>query len=312
MGVVLLCHNVLEVGNKMELYTQLREGEKGAIISIVTYLLLAATKLTIGIIGTSEALKADGLNNTTDIAASIAVLVGLRISQKPPDHNHHYGHLRAETIASLVASFIMAAVGLQVLVHAGGNLLHPVHQTPSLLTAGVASGSAIIMYVVYRYNLKLANRINSSAVRAAAYDNRSDALVSVGTTVGILAAIFGYPVIDSITALLVAFLIIKTAYDIFNEAVHTLTDGFNEEEVETLSLLVRKVQGVINIEDFKGRMHGNLMFVDLTVTVDPTLNVVESHRITEQIENKIHKVKPFCMVLVHIEPAIPEPENSTV
>ncbi len=293
----------------MELYTQLREGEKGAIISIVTYLFLAATKLTIGIIGTSEALKADGLNNTTDIAASIAVLIGLRISQKPPDHNHHYGHLRAETIASLVASFIMAAVGLQVLVHAGGNLLHPVHQTPSLLTAGVASGSAIIMYVVYRYNLKLANRINSSAVRAAAYDNRSDALVSVGTTIGILAAIFGYPIIDSITALLVAFLIIKTAYDIFNEAVHTLTDGFNEEEVETLSVLVRKVQGVIKIEDFKGRMHGNLMFVDLTVTVDPTLNVVESHRITEQIETKIHKVKPFCMVLVHIEPAIPKPEK---
>ncbi|MFX3673761.1 MAG: cation diffusion facilitator family transporter [Paenisporosarcina sp.] len=293
----------------MELYTQLREGEKGALISIATYMLLSATKLTVGILGSSEALKADGLNNTTDIAASIAVLIGLRISQKPPDHNHHYGHLRAETIASLLASFIMAAVGLQVLVYAGRNLFHPVHETPSMLTAVVASGSAIIMYAVYRYNLQLANRINSSAVRAAAYDNRSDAMVSIGTTIGILAAIFGMPIIDSITALLVALLILKTAYDIFNEAVHTLTDGFNEEEVETLSVLVKKVQGVIDLNDFKGRMHGNLMFVDLTVAVDPSLNVVESHRITEEIENKILKVKPFCVVFVHIEPYLNHPLN---
>lgn len=291
----------------MELYTQLREGEKGAWVSIGTYLVLSALKLTIGYIGTSEALKADGLNNTTDIAASIAVLIGLRISQKPPDENHHYGHLRAETVASLVASFIMAAVGLQVLINTGGNLLHPIHETPSLLTAFVAGGSAIVMFFVYRYNLKLANRINSSAVRAAAYDNRSDALVSLGAAIGILAAIFGVPILDSITAILVGFLIMKTAFDIFIEAVLTLTDGFNEDEVETLSVLVKKVQGVILLADFKGRMHGNLMFVDLTVKVNPSLNVIESHRITEEIERKIHIVKPFCMVLVHIEPYMPEP-----
>ncbi|PUB15998.1 cation diffusion facilitator family transporter [Paenisporosarcina sp. OV554] len=290
----------------MELYTQLREGEKGALVSIGTYLVLSALKLTIGYIGTSEALKADGLNNTTDIAASIAVLIGLRISQKPPDENHHYGHLRAETVASLVASFIMAAVGLQVLINASRNLLHPIHETPSLLTAFVAGGSAIVMYFVYRYNLKLAKRINSSAVRAAAYDNRSDALVSLGATIGILASIFGVPILDTITAILVGFLIMKTAYDIFIEAVLTLTDGFNEDEVETLSVLVRKVQGVIHLEDFKGRMHGNLMFVDLTVKVNPLLNVIESHRITEEIERKIHLVKPFCMVLVHIEPHLME------
>jgi len=286
----------------LELYTQLREGEKGAWISIFTYLALSSVKLTIGYFGSSEALKADGLNNTTDIAASIAVLVGLRISQKPPDENHHYGHLRAETVASLVASFIMAAVGLQVLINAIRNLFHPIHDTPSILTAVVAGASAIVMYAVYRFNLKLANRINSAAVRAAAYDNQSDALVSVGTCIGISSAIFGYPIIDSITALLVGLLIMKTAFDIFKDAVYNLTDGFNEDEVETLSVLVRKVQGVMHLEDFKGRMHGNLMFVDLTVTVDPSLNVVESHRITEEIENRIHKVKPFCTVLVHIEP----------
>ena len=129
--------------------------EKGAWLSIGTYLILSSAKLTIGYIGTSEALKADGLNNTTDIIASIAVLVGLRIAQRPPDSNHQYGHLRAETVASLVASFIMLVVGLQVLVSSLKSLWEPTGTTPSLLTAYVAIGSAVVMYVVYRYNLAL-------------------------------------------------------------------------------------------------------------------------------------------------------------
>ena len=290
----------------MELYTNLRQGEKGAWLSIGTYLLLSSVKLTIGYLGTSEALKADGLNNTTDIIASIAVLIGLRISQKPPDSNHHYGHLRAETVASLVASFIMLIVGLQVLINSLKSLWEPSGTTPSLLTAYVALGSAAVMYVVYRYNLALAKKIRSSAVKAAAYDNRSDALVSIGTAIGIFGAIFGFPIIDSITALLVAALIIKTAVEIFWEAVQSLTDAFDNEEVETLSVLIRDVEGVIELLDFKGRAHGNMYFIDVTVAVDPYLNVFESHRITEDIEHTVMRENRFCHVFVHIEPYIEE------
>lgn len=290
----------------MELYTNLRQGEKGAWLSIGTYLLLSSTKLTIGYLGTSEALKADGLNNTTDIIASIAVLIGLRISQKPPDSNHQYGHLRAETVASLVASFIMLIVGLQVLINSLKSLWEPSGTTPSLLTAYVAIGSAAVMYVVYRYNLALAKKIRSAAVKAAAYDNRSDALVSIGTAIGIFGAIYGFPIIDSITALLVAFLIIKTAVEIFWEAVQSLTDAFDIEEVETLSVLIRNVDGVIELLDFKGRAHGNMYFIDVTVAVNPYLNVFESHRITEAIEHTVMRENRFCHVFVHIEPYIEE------
>lgn len=290
----------------MELYTNLRQGEKGAWLSIGTYLLLSSVKLTIGYLGTSEALKADGLNNTTDIIASIAVLIGLRISQKPPDSNHHYGHLRAETVASLVASFIMLIVGLQVLINSLKSLWEPSGTTPSLLTAYVAIGSAAVMYFVYRYNLALAKKIRSAAVKAAAYDNRSDALVSIGTAIGIFGAIFGFPIIDSITALLVAALIIKTAVEIFWEAVQSLTDAFDNEEVETLSVLIRDVEGVIELLDFKGRAHGNMYFIDVTVAVDPYLNVFESHRITEDIEHTVMRENRFCHVFVHIEPYVKE------
>jgi len=164
----------------VELYTNLRAGEKGAWLSIGTYIFLSAIKLIIGYLGDSEALRADGLNNSTDIISSIAVLIGLRISQRPPDENHQYGHLRAETVASLVASFIMMGVGLEVIYNSVMNIFDPVRETPSTLTIYVALGCALVMYIVYRYNLALSKKINSSALKAAAFDNRSDALVSVG------------------------------------------------------------------------------------------------------------------------------------
>ena len=295
----------------MELYTNLRRGEKGAWLSIGAYIFLSALKLIFGFAGSSEALKADGLNNLTDIIASVAVLVGLRISQKPPDENHHYGHLRAETVASLLASFIMAVIGLQVLLGAGRNLFSSAYQAePSLYTAGIAFFSAVVMYAVYRYNLKLSKEINSSAVGAAAYDNRSDAIVSAGAGIGILGAILGAPIIDVITAFIVGLIILKTALDIFKESVLTLTDAFNEDEVETLSAIIRKVPGVRKLSDFKGRNHGNVMFVDLTIEVNPLLNVTESHWITEEIERKVRKTKPNCVVLVHIEPDYSEYDDS--
>lgn len=286
----------------MEIYSNLRQGEKGAWISIGAYLALSILKLTVGVMGSSAALKADGLNNTTDIIASIAVLVGLRISQRPPDSNHHYGHLRAETIASLLASFIMAVVGLQVLVDAFQALQEPDKEAPSLITAIVAIFSAGVMYFVYLYNIRLSKRINSTAVKAAAYDNRSDALVSVGTTIGIVGGIYGFPIIDTVTAFIIGLLIMKTAYEIFKESVLTLTDGFDEEMVGTISGTVNKVEGVSSIKDIKCRAHGSMIFVDLTVTMDPRLTVAESHRITEEIEDEIQKINHLSLLQVHTEP----------
>lgn len=286
----------------MNPYENLRKGERGAWISIGAYIILSFAKLSIGYLGNSTALKADGLNNTTDIIASVAVLIGLRISQKPPDGDHTYGHMRAETVASLIASFIMAVVGIQVLFSAGKSIFEPIHTTPSLLTAVVAIVSGIVMLFVYRYNIKLSREINSSAVKAAAFDNRSDAFVSFGTAIGIGASTLGMPIIDSITAIIIAFIIIKTAYEIFSESVMTLTDGFDAHELEALSEVVRHVEGVIELTDIKGRNHGSMILVDLTVTVNPLLNVWDSHHITENIEKEIRLIKPTSIVLVHIEP----------
>lgn len=300
--VVFVVYRELQGGNNLELYTNLRKGEKGAWLSIGVYILLSSVKYSVGLIGDSEALRADGLNNFTDIIASVAVLIGLRISQKPPDDQHAYGHLRAETIASLTAAFIMAFIGLQVVLQSLRGFANPVHESPSLLTLWVGLWSAVVMYGVYRYNVKLANKIDSSALRAAAMDNRSDALVSLGASIGIIGAIVGFPILDTITAFIVGVIILYTAYSIFYEAAFDLSDGFSSDDSEALSVLVSYTPGVFQVLDLKGRMHGNQALIDVTVTVDPYLNVIESHWITEEIERKVRKTKPHAIVLVHIEP----------
>ena len=294
----------------MEQYTNLRAGEKGAYLSIVAYIFLSVLKLFFGYVGGSEALKADGLNNTTDIIASIAVLIGLKISQRPPDEDHRYGHFRAETIASLIASFIMIYVGIEVLVSAGKNVFNPVHENPDIVTISIAIFSAVVMFAVYKYNIRLAKRINSTAIKAAAYDNRSDALVSIGTAVGITAAIIGFPIIDTITAFIIGIIIIKTAIEIFKEAVYLLADGFDKELIEEITNTVANIPRVRDVVEVRGRQHGSLMLVDITVCVNPHLNVRDSHQITEQIEDAVRNINHNTVSLVHIEPY--EPQNLVI
>jgi len=234
-------------------YDNLKRGERGAMISIAAYILLSSLKLIIGYTADSAALRADGLNNATDIIASIAVLIGLRISQRPADDDHKYGHWKSETIASLVASFIMMAVGLQVLIDTISTLFEGKQESPDILAAYVGIGSALVMYFVYRYNKKLSEEIESKAVMAAAKDNLSDAWVSVGTTIGIVGSQFGMPWLDVVTAIIVGFLICKTAWDIFTEASHELTDGFDEKKLKMYEDVIFDLEGVKGIKSIKGR-----------------------------------------------------------
>lgn len=286
----------------MENYSDIKQSEKGAWLSLLTYILLSAVKLMIGTASGSQALLADGLNNSTDIIASVAILTGLRISRRPPDSNHSYGHFRAETVAALIASFIMIVVGFQVLYQGINKFTQPVLETPDLIAAWTAAGCALVMLAVYSYNIKLARKLNSNAMHAVAQDNRSDALVSAGAFIGIIGSQFGLPWLDPLTATIVGLLICKTAWDIFRKATHDLTDGFDAGELELMKQTVAKIDGVESIKDIKARIHGNIVLVDTTVLVDSRLNVVQSHDITEEIEDQLKDHHQVSNVLVHIEP----------
>ncbi|WP_297429916.1 cation diffusion facilitator family transporter [Clostridium sp.] len=283
-------------------YNNLKLAERGARVNIIAYISLSFVKLGIGYLAKSEALLADGINNTTDIIASFAVLIGLKISGKPVDDNHPYGHLRAETIASLIASLIMLAVGIDVLYNAIKSVIFFKAQAPDLVSAAVAIFCAIVIYMVYRYNKKIAIKINSSGLMAAAKDNLSDAWVGVGTTFGIIASQFGLPWIDPLVAVIVSILILRTGWDIFREASHNLSDGFSKEKLENITQSIKKVQGVKDIKDIRARAHGNNILLDVIVKVSSELTVAEGHSITEKIDEKLRIEFEITDVVVHVEP----------
>jgi cation diffusion facilitator family transporter len=286
----------------MEMYDDIRKAEKGAWLSTFAYILLSAFKLAMGYYGNSEALVADGLNNTTDIIVSIAILIGLRISQKPPDQNHPYGHLRAETIAAMIASFVMASVGIQIVWNAVQSLIHPEAAPPDWITAGAAIVSAIAMYLVYGYNRRLARKLNNRALMAAAHDNLSDAMVSIGVTVGIIGSRIGMPWLDPLAALAVGGLVLKTAWGIFRDASHVLTDGFDETDLEKLRQAIGQINGVQAVKDLRARAHGSNVLIDVVVEVYQDLSVVDSHKISEEIERRLLQKRHVIDVHVHIEP----------
>jgi cation diffusion facilitator family transporter len=283
-------------------YQDLKLGERGAILSIAVYILLSCLKLVVGYIAGSEALKADGLNNTTDIIASIAVLIGLRLSQKPADEDHPYGHWKAESVASLIAAIIMIAVGLQVLYGAATSVFNGKAESPDMIAAWTGFLSAFIMILVYRYNKNLATKVKSHAVMAAAKDNLSDAWVSIGTAVGILASQFGIPWLDPVAALVVGLLICKTGWDIFRESSHYLTDGFDIHALEEYKQTILNVKGVIEVKDIKGRTYGNSNTVDVVISVPNNLDITEAHEIASNVEEMLMNQYNVHDVHVHVEP----------
>ncbi|MFS0862318.1 cation diffusion facilitator family transporter [Fredinandcohnia sp. 179-A 10B2 NHS] len=287
-------------------YNDLKLGERGAIISIVVYLLLATLKLVISYLTDSEALRADGFNNTTDIIASVAVLIGLRLSQKPADDDHPYGHWKAETVASLLASFIMVLVGLQVLYGAASSLFVGNAESPDMLAAWTGIFSAFIMLFVYQYNKNLAKQVKSHAVMAAAKDNLSDSLVSIGTAIGIIGSQFGMPWLDPVTAVIVGLLICKTGWDIFRESTHYLTDGFDTKDLDKYKQTILKVHGVLEIKNIKGRTYGNSNVVDVVISVPSNLDIIQAHEISSRVEDTLICEHNIYDVHVHVEPIITE------
>ena len=284
------------------IFDNLKKAEQGAKLSILSYLFLTILKLGAGFIFRSSALVADGINNATDVISSICVLVGLKISRKPADEDHLYGHFRAELISTLIASFIMLYAGIEVVIYAVKKIITNSYEQPNILSAIVAFIACVIMLGVYFYNIGLSKKLGSKSLQAAALDNLSDSLVSLGTLIGIVATYLGFPIADSIVAIIVGVLIVWTAINIFKESTYVLTDGVDSEVIEKVNNLVKDIDGVISIVDTKGRTHGLLYFIDITVTVSPTLNVKKSHEITVNIEKKLASEFYYCETLVHLEP----------
>ncbi len=283
---------------------RIEEGQKGIYLGLAVYILLAIAKISTGIYADSQALVADGWNNTSDIFSSLAILVGLFIAKKPADHDHRYGHYRAQTAAALVAALLMGIVGLDVLQETIRTFFAgEAERRPEPIAMYVAGISAVIMLLVYRYNRYLGERTNNLAVLAAAFDNRSDGLVSLGTLVGIGASNLGLGWADPVVALIVGGIILKTAWEVGYEAIHSLMDGFDEEKLASIETKIRQVDGIREVLDLRARYQGSTVHVDVTIGVDEDLTVVESHQLTENVEEQLLGYEGIERVYVHVEPA---------
>lgn len=284
-------------------YKELKRAERGAIVSICAYIFVSGLKLAVGYLAKSEALQADGLNNLTDIIGSVTLLIGLKISQVPADKEHRYGHWKAENIASMITSFIMLLVGLQVLTSAVKHILSRQMESPDISAALVGLVSAVIMYAVYFYNLKLSKSVKSPALLAAAKDNRSDAWTSIGTAVAVFAASFNLPWLDAAAAIVIGALIIKTGIDVFRENAFSLSDGFDDETLDEFKTYVKSIPGVVDVPFIRGRSYGANVFLDIVLTMDPNMTVRDSHHVTETVEHDLKNKFSVYDIDIHVEPA---------
>lgn len=289
------------MGNK----NKLKLAQRGAYLSIITYIILSVVKYYFGMEYDSAAVRADALNNMTDIFASVAVLIGLKISIRPPDDNHPYGHLKSENIASLVVSFIIIFVGVQVLFENLPAIFSPVVSTPDPVVIYISIASGLIMLAVFFINSKLAEKTNSSSLKSAAMDNMSDSMISFGTAAGLILTQLGLPVADVIIASILGVLIMYTGFKILKGAVFALSDGYNDADLIEHKEDVLEVPGVMDVKSIKGRYHGSSIFLDVTIIVDPEISITEAHYICDQVEAHMHD-KGIMSLYVHPEPKLDE------
>lgn len=283
-------------------FKRVKMAERGALISIIVYISISMLKLLVGNLANSGSLVADGYNNFTDVISSVTVLVGLRTARKPADENHPYGHWKAEPIASLITSFVMLFVGSQVLLTSISRLIQGDSPAPNLTAAWIALASAVVLFIVHRYNLYLAKNTKSNGLKAVAKDNLADALISLTTALAIFASSFGFAWLDLVMAVIVSFIILKTGVDVFKENVFSLSDGFHEEDLEKYREAIATISHIEEIASIKGRMYGNNAYVDVTILVDANMTVQEGHDITEELEELLYDKFDVQYTDVHVEP----------
>ncbi|MGT2865591.1 cation diffusion facilitator family transporter [Streptococcus fryi] len=287
----------------------LKLAERGPILSILTYLILACIKLLAGYSLGASSLVADGFNNFSDIISNVTLLIGLKMASKPADVDHKFGHWKIEDLASLLTSCIMFMIGIQILFQTIQNIISKT--TPKIDPLGAAVGllSALVMLAVYTYNKNLAKTIKSSALIAASKDNLADAVTSIGTSFAILASWLHFPLIDQIVAFVITLFILKTAYDIFAQASFSLSDGFNEETLHIYEEAILQIPKITTVKSQRGRTYGSNVYLDIVLEMHPDLSVYESHAITEKVEELLRDEFGVYDIDIHVEPsALPEDE----
>lgn len=300
---------------KQELSSQVearkREIYRVTFVGLVVNLLLSAAKLVAGIIGRSAAMTADAVHSFSDLATDVVVIAFARISSKPQDESHDYGHGKYETLATLLISLALAVVGSGILV-SGIRSIRVVIEGGTLPRPGAIALVAAVVSIVgkeilYRYTVRVGRRIDSPSVVANAWHHRSDALSSLGTLVGIGCAYFlgeRWRIADPIAALVVALFIFKIAFDLISSGLDELMERSLPAETEAEILRIITADPAIREpHNLRTRRIGASIAIEVHVRVDGEMTVRHSHELTVDIERRLReRFGAGTMIAVHVEP----------
>ena len=266
--------------------------------------LLSVLKISVGVIGQSQALIADGVHSLSDLATDVMVIWAAKHAQAEPDDEHPYGHKRIETLATMGLSLALIAVAIGFAYDAVSHLIAGTDlRQPGWMVLIAAAISMLAKEWVYHYTIRAARLINSDLLRANAWHSRTDAASSVIVLVGVLGAMAGFRYADALAAIGVSIMIGWVGWSLGRKGIAELIDTSVEPQVlNKIVNTIRGVEGVVDAHQTRTRkMAGNIV-MDSHITVNPKISVSEGHRIGDAVELALHQqFTELSDITVHID-----------
>lgn len=281
-------------------------GVRLAQVGLVVNGLLASIKLAAGVLGNSYALIADATESFADLFSSVAVWGGVTIAARAPDETHPFGHGRAEALAAALVGLLLVLAAVGITVASIREIVTP-HHLPAPYTLAVLAGVIVVKETLFRFVLKGAHEIESSAVAADAWHHRSDAITSAAAFIGISVALLGgegWESADDVAALVAAGIIGYNGVRILKPAVDEVMDRAPQRDMlERVTAAAMAVPGVRATEKLRGRKHGPRWLLEIHVQADPALSLHDAHILGGKVKSAIRAAVPAVeQVLVHMEP----------
>lgn len=280
-------------------------------IGLVGNIILTMLKFVAGIVGRSPAMVADAVHSLSDVVATAVVYVSLKISAKPPDERHPFGHGHAETLAAFFVGLTLFGTAIYIVFEAIHSLRNAEFTEPGKLALVGAVISIVVKELMFRYTLRVGKATKSTAIVANAWDHRSDAYSSLAALVGIGGAIMGYPFLDPVSCLIIAGFIGKVSIEIFTENINLVMDVVPTEDAEKLEYdmreMILKDRNILNVSMLRlrpvgaGRYHAGII-----INVPASLSVRSGHAIAAKIRGKLLKKFSDVLIdiLIHVAPGI--------
>ena len=271
---------------------------------VLVNIFLMAIKLISGIFIRSSALIADGLHSFSDLTTDFVVLVGARLSHRPPDETHPYGHSKLETIACQLIALVLLVISFGIIWSSGVSIYRREYNYPGYMILIVAVISVISKELIFFMTRRISVITRSTALYANAWHHRSDSLSSVAVLIGGVVSLFGWGYADKVAAIVVGFMILGVACKIYYESLIELSEhSADRESIQKIEKVLAEEKEISTWHALRTRKLGAELFIDVHVLVDPCLSVVESHDISVKIEERIKKELPKpSNILVHVEP----------